>query len=1067
MSWLDRIAARAGVERDWNTGVNTSAQRSSPADDSAWKYISAGDIKGLADYTNREYNYHNIPYIGQVIGHTANNATMGVANAAQFLGADSVSNYLYEKGKEGEAQLPDYRTPEFSLSYALDPNGLLSAGAMVAGSMLSMAPVAALAPVGGIAAGAARLAGNVPKVGGLLSNFAPGAVRWSTTGPIEAMMEGGGTEREMLENGASREAANAASWDVFKKNAALLTATNALEGGLLGKLGVKTPTFKNPVANGISRAASYAPQTAAEAILQGYEEGAQEGIQAGVMGKGANTAAQILNPSNWTEGQWDAARMGFAGGLPLVGGMAIARRLGNRMSRPSSDAPMKSSGNENTDALIAQAAEKYGVPVNLLHSIAQTESEYNQDVRSEAGAIGMMQLMPDTAAGLGVDPNDLAGNIEGGAKYMRELLDTFDGDLEKAVAAYNAGPNAVKKHGGIPPYAQTQDYVRKVLGGLEGYDVDVPRRMRSLLDDAAPFLGITMDNGENGCVEAVTKIGAQSCPFLAQELENGVVNVDRLVADAGNNVIPFDPNQLEEGDVIVYGDESDPQRHVVLYDGKGGYIGNSTEQNKVVQGADYNAMGAWAPTKIIKTGAQFDGAHSAAPVMPDFTGLIADETNIKETQEAIQKLIDTDTMTPEQHVAILQAAEMARDTPIGSGTDPAAEAESVNEWQRLIDRKDAKGIFEKDPKRIVQHLQRLEKTQKMQRTQAAIENQQQIEATKQALQAVQQAQNAQAVPTQGDASVQQIVPEQIAQPMMDGQVSPTIQQAGDMQGANAAQMSAPIQPENVMQNSQMVQGTDGQIVPQNILAQNIHAENVFDAPVPQNAVNSAVPTPSEAFAVGIEQGAADAQPMPQPMETQANMDDVQQAILQREVPLLSVPAYLQARQSGDLNTAAQIAQQAGANDVAQLYGMLLAHRDGQAANVTPYAPQQDTPQAAMPVQAPVPVIGVRPNVPTKLPDNLGARRALGMSLNKFMTDNKLQFAQNGRLDLVAGRGQAIRAAEKKITAWEKKRAEQEAQAAQSGAVNTAQTAQEGAQGTQNTVQDRIACTAWRTRSKQF
>ena len=156
-----------------------------------------------------------------------------------------------------------------------------------------------------------------------------------------------------------------------------------------------------------------------------------------------------------------------------------------------------------------------------------------------------------------------------------------------------------------------------------------------------------------------------------------------------------------------------------------------------------------------------------------------------------------------------------------------------------------------------------------------------------------------------------------------------------------------------------------------------------------------------------------------------------------------------------MNTAAQIAQQAGANDVAQLYGMLLAHRDGQAANVTPYAPQQDTPQAAMPVQAPVPVIGVRPNVPTKLPDNLGARRALGMSLNKFMTDNKLQFAQNGRLDLVAGRGQAIRAAEKKITAWEKKRAEQEAQAAQSGAVNTAQTAQEGAQGTQNTVQDRM------------
>ena len=140
----------------------------------------------------------------------------------------------------------------------------------------------------------------------------------------------------------------------------------------------------------------------------------------------------------------------------------------------------------------------------------------------------------------------------------------------------------------------------------------------------------------------------------------------------------------------------------------------------------------------------------------------------------------------------------------------------MNEWQLLFDRKEAQGIFEKDPNRIVQHLQRLEKTQKMQRTRASIENQQQIEATKQALQA-QNAQNAQAVPTQGDASVQQIVPEQPAQPMMDGQVSPTIPQAGDMQGANAAQMSEPIQPENVMQNPQMMQGTDGQIAPQNIL----------------------------------------------------------------------------------------------------------------------------------------------------------------------------------------------------------------------------------------------------------
>ena len=946
-----------------------------------------------------------------------------------------------------------------SPSYLFDPRGLTAEVSNMTGSMIPFMLMSAAMPEFG-AAGAAGLIGRglsrigankiagLFEPGGAVTGFLRDGFRWAPTGVVDAAANAGEVAEEMRRQGYTDAQIADRIGSAMSYELPYDVGSQVLFGGFLGGKGVRK--FAE---GGIGR------NIAANTALGGLEalnEAGQEFVQTQAveqaLGKPVGT---FMNPTDEERKAFDAA---FIGTLPMVaaGGARnvtknwLRGKVESGQSELQSSAPVKTSGNENTDALIAQAAEKYGVPVNLLHSIAQTESGYNQGAKSEAGAIGMMQLMPDTAAGLGVDPNDLAGNIEGGAKYLREMLDTFDGNVEKAVAAYNAGPNAVKQHGGIPPFEETRDYVSKVLGGLDGYDTSVPQRMRNLADDAAPYIGVTMDNGTQGCVEAVTKIGAKSCPFLAQELSNGVVNVDRLVADAGNNVIPFDPNQLEEGDVIVYGDESDPQRHVVLYDGKGGYIGNSTEQNKVVQGSDYNAMGNWTPTKIIKTGAQFVGGSSARPVMPDFTGLIADETNIKETQEAIQKLIDTDTMTPEQHVAILQAAEMARDTPIGSGTDPAAEAESVNEWQRLIDRKDAKGIFEKDPKRIVQHLQRLEKTQKVQRTRAAIENQQQIEATKQALQAVQQAQNAQAVPTQGDVSVQQIVPEQIAQPMMDGQVSPTIQQAGDMQGANAAQMSAPIQPENVMQNPQMVQGTDGQIAPQNIPVQ-----NMFDAPVPQNAVNSAVPTPSEALAAEIGQGTADAQPMPQPMETQANIDDVQQAILQREMPLLSVPAYVQARQSGDLNTAAQIAQQVGANDVAQLYGMLLAHRDGQAANVTPYAPQQDTPQAAVPVKAPVPVVGVRPNVPTKLPDNLEERRKLGRALGRFMLANNFNIAPQLRDDLSMGRGNAIRKADEKITAWEEKRAAEEQSAVENGSVNAPQTAQADAQSIQNAPQDRI------------
>ena len=110
----------------------------------------------------------------------------------------------------------------------------------------------------------------------------------------------------------------------------------------------------------------------------------------------------------------------------------------------------------NLARTIHRAAQKYGLDPKLV-------SGGNQKAVSPAGAVGVMQLMPETAAGLGVDPYNLEGNIEGGAKYLREMLDAFGGDVKKAVAAYNAGPNAVKAYGGVPPYAETQNYVDSVL----------------------------------------------------------------------------------------------------------------------------------------------------------------------------------------------------------------------------------------------------------------------------------------------------------------------------------------------------------------------------------------------------------------------------------------------------------------------------------------------------------------------------------------------------------------------------------------------------------------------------
>ena len=115
------------------------------------------------------------------------------------------------------------------------------------------------------------------------------------------------------------------------------------------------------------------------------------------------------------------------------------------------------------EELIAQAAAAYGVDPQLVRAIAVAESNMNQDEISEVGAIGVMQLMPETAAGLGVNPYDERENIEGGTIYLKQMLDAFDGDIPLAVAAYNAGPNAVKRYGGIPPYSETQHYVGRVM----------------------------------------------------------------------------------------------------------------------------------------------------------------------------------------------------------------------------------------------------------------------------------------------------------------------------------------------------------------------------------------------------------------------------------------------------------------------------------------------------------------------------------------------------------------------------------------------------------------------------
>ena len=116
------------------------------------------------------------------------------------------------------------------------------------------------------------------------------------------------------------------------------------------------------------------------------------------------------------------------------------------------------------DPLIEQYATRSEVPVELVRAVVEVESGFDPAARSSVGAIGLMQLMPETAAALGVaDPYDPADNLRGGITYLKQLLDRFDGDQEIALAAYNAGPAAVERYGNqIPPYSETRNYVRKV-----------------------------------------------------------------------------------------------------------------------------------------------------------------------------------------------------------------------------------------------------------------------------------------------------------------------------------------------------------------------------------------------------------------------------------------------------------------------------------------------------------------------------------------------------------------------------------------------------------------------------
>mgnify|MGYP000900390765 CR=1 FL=1 len=130
---------------------------------------------------------------------------------------------------------------------------------------------------------------------------------------------------------------------------------------------------------------------------------------------------------------------------------------------------------EPYERFFQQAAKHHQINPAVLKAVAEAESNFNPRAVSKSGAIGLMQFMPGTARSLGVNPYDAGQSIQGAAKYLRSLLNEFQGDLKLALAAYNAGPGAVKKYGGIPPYQETQNYVNRVSQLTSKYESCLPQ----------------------------------------------------------------------------------------------------------------------------------------------------------------------------------------------------------------------------------------------------------------------------------------------------------------------------------------------------------------------------------------------------------------------------------------------------------------------------------------------------------------------------------------------------------------------------------------------------------------
>lgn len=178
---------------------------------------------------------------------------------------------------------------------------------------------------------------------------------------------------------------------------------------------------------------------------------------------------------------------------------------------------------ESMDAIFQEAADTYGVPVNLLKAVGMVESNFNQYAQSAAGAQGVMQLMPSTAASLGVtDPFDARQNIMGGAKLLAQNLDMYNGDVDLALAAYNAGPGNVDAYGGVPPFPETQNYVATVKEYM-GSELSTGQNVQTTVESAD-----STGQGTSGSSTAEEDTEVPGLNFLVDAVERAKVQTQMV-----------------------------------------------------------------------------------------------------------------------------------------------------------------------------------------------------------------------------------------------------------------------------------------------------------------------------------------------------------------------------------------------------------------------------------------------------------------------------------------------------------------------------------------------------------